>query len=230
MGSQALAFLTSFNRIEKRFREELGSPKNMGFTQMVRRLANRNDLPVKKYEPDLLQIAQLRNAIVHEHIGEDFIIAEPNQWILHRIQMIEEELLQPELVLPRFGKKVTGFEQTLPLQELFKIVAQKRYSQFPIYNKGHFMSLITLREIGYWTAKESQKGQVILKDKQASDLILKDGKTTNYEFVAADCPISKVEQMFKENATLESILITKTGHPNGSLLGIIRPKDMINII
>lgn len=229
MESQALAFLTSFNRIEKWFKEALGSPKNMGFTQMVRRLSHRNDLPVKKYEADLLQIAQLRNAIVHEHIGEDFIIAEPNQWILHRILMIEEELLKPEHVLPRFGKKVTGFEQTLPLQELFKIVAEKRYSQFPIYNRGHFVSLITLREIGYWTAKESQAGQITLAGKQAKDLILKDGKTTNYEFVAADCPISKVEQMFKENATLETILITKTGNPNGNLLGIIRPKDMINI-
>lgn len=229
MGSQALTFLTSFNRIEKRFKEELGSPKNMGFTQMVRRLSHRNDLPVKKYEADLLQIAQLRNAIVHEHIGEGFIIAEPNQWILHRILMIEEELLKPEHVLPRFGKKVTGFEKTLPLIELFKIVAQKRYSQFPIYDKGHFLSLITLREIGYWTAIESQSGQIILEGRQANELILKDGKTTNYEFVAADCSISQVEQMFKENATLESILITKTGHPNGHLLGIIRPKDMINL-
>lgn len=229
MGSQALTFLTSFNRIEKRFKEELGSPKNMGFTQMVRRLSHRNDLPVKKYEGDLLQIAQLRNAIVHEHIGEGFIIAEPNQWILHRILMIEEELLKPEHVLPRFGKKVTGFEKTLPLTELFKIVAQKRYSQFPIYDNGHFLSLITLREIGYWTAKESQSGEIVLTGKTANDLILKDGKTTNYEFVAADCPIAQVEQMFKQNATLESILITKNGHPNGSLLGIIRPKDMINI-
>lgn len=229
MGSQAVTFLTSFNRIEKRFKEELDSPKNMGFAQMVRHLSRRNDLPVKKYESDLIQIAQLRNAIVHELIGEDFIIAEPNQWIVHRILMIEEELLRPENVLPRFSKKITGFEQTLPLKELFEIVAKKRYSQFPIYNKGQFVSLITLREIGFWTAKESRNGQLDLEGKQAKDLILKDGKTTNYQFIAGNCPISKAELMFKENATLESILITKKGTPNGKLLGIIRPKDMINL-
>ncbi len=50
-------------------------------------------------------MAQLRNAIVHEKIGENFVIAEPNQWVVTRIQQIEQALLQPETVLPKFGKK-----------------------------------------------------------------------------------------------------------------------------
>ena len=58
----------------------------------------------QKYEEDLLQMAQLRNAIVHEKIGENFVIAEPNQWVVTRIQQIEQALLQPETVLPKFGK------------------------------------------------------------------------------------------------------------------------------
>ena len=32
----------------------------------------------EKYEDDLLQLAQLRNAIVHDRIAVDFVIAEPN--------------------------------------------------------------------------------------------------------------------------------------------------------
>lgn len=229
MGHQANTFLTSFNRIEKKLKDELGNPRNMGFSQMVRRLANRHDLPIKHYEDDLIQISQLRNAIVHEQISENFIIAEPNQWIVHRILTIEAALIQPELVLPRFGKKVTGFEQTIPLQELLEIVAKKRYSQFPLYDQGRFTGLISLKEIGYWVAQESLSGQLYFKGKIAKDLILSDGKTSNYEFVSEDCPIIVAEAMFKEHGLLEAILIAKHGNPNGQLLGIIRPRDLLNL-
>jgi hypothetical protein len=98
MASGADVFLSSFNRIEKKLRDELGNPRNMGFSEMVRRLSKQKQGEVKKYEEDLLQIAQLRNAIVHEKIGENFVIAEPNQWVVSRIRQIEQALLQPETV------------------------------------------------------------------------------------------------------------------------------------
>lgn len=69
-------FLISFNRIEKWMRDEMGNARNMGFTELVRRLAQRKQLMIRKYEDDLLQLAQLRNAIVHDRIAVDFVIAE----------------------------------------------------------------------------------------------------------------------------------------------------------
>ncbi len=219
-------FLISFNRIEKWMRDEMGNARNMGFTELVRRLAQRKQLMIRKYEDDLLQLAQLRNAIVHDRIAVDFVIAEPNDWTVKRIQLIEQELIQPETVLPRFAKRVTGFEQDLPLLELLKIVAEKRYSQFPLYNKGKFVALITLRNIGFWLAKESQKGPVDLTNKRALDLIIQNGKYTNYRFVPAKTHIYEVEAMFREQGTLEAVLITKDGNPDGNLLGIVRPRDI----
>ena len=38
VGERAEQFLASFNRIEKWLRDELGNPRNMGFSEMVRRL------------------------------------------------------------------------------------------------------------------------------------------------------------------------------------------------
>ncbi|WP_207940601.1 hypothetical protein DOK78_001887 [Enterococcus sp. DIV2402] len=229
MGEAADVFLSSFNRIEKWLKDELGNPKNMGFSQMVRKLSNRPDLPIKKYENDLLQISQLRNAIVHEKIGENFVIAEPNQWLVNRIRKIEMDLLQPELVLPRFAKHVTGFEQDISIRELLQIVAKKRYSQFPLYNQGHFEGLITLKALGYWFAKESLKGDIQIDNRTAKDLIIKDGKPTNYTFVSQYTSINEIERMFHDNGMLDSILITKDGNPNGRLLGIIRPRDIFKL-
>ena len=58
--------MSSFNRIEKQLRDDLGNPRNMGFSEMVRRLFKTEARRHQKYEEDLLQMAQLRNAIVHE--------------------------------------------------------------------------------------------------------------------------------------------------------------------
>ncbi|MGM0124243.1 hypothetical protein IGI37_001617 [Enterococcus sp. AZ194] len=219
-------FLISFNRIEKWLREEMNNPSSMGFSEMVRRLARRKDLQVGAHADDLLQIAQLRNAIVHDRISEDFVIAEPNEWILQRIKQIELDLTQPEMVCPRFSKKVTGFDWELPLLEILKIVAEKRYSQFPLYRNGVFEGLITLRALGFWFAKRSQQGDLHLEKLQAKDLIVSDGKETNYQFISEDTHVFEVEALFRDKATLEAVLITKDGNPNGNLMGIIRPRDI----
>lgn len=39
--SNSDVFLSSFNRIEKWMREEMGNTRNMGFTELVRRLARK---------------------------------------------------------------------------------------------------------------------------------------------------------------------------------------------
>ncbi|OUK39975.1 hypothetical protein BU183_04785, partial [Enterococcus faecium] len=38
--------------------------------------------------------------------------------------------------------------------------------------------------------------------------------------------IYEVEAMFREQGTLEAVLITKDGNPDGNLLGIVRPRDI----
>lgn len=226
MGERADIFLSTFNRIEKELKRQLGSPANMSFSEAVRRLSKRRDNLIGGSENDLLQLAQLRNAIVHDQVADDFVIAEPNEWAVERIKQIEENLLRPEKVLPRFEKKVTGFERDLPLVEIMKIITEKRYSQFPLYDSGKFMGLITLRTIGFYFAQASLSGSVSLKGRVAEDLLLATGKRVNFKFVSADTKVSEVEKMFQTEGVLEAILITKDGNSDGNLLGIIRPRDI----
>lgn len=226
MGERADTFLGAFNRIEKELKRQLGNPINMSFSEAVRRLSKRKDNLIGENENDLLQLAQLRNAIVHDQISEDFVIAEPNEWAVRQIEKIENNLLRPEKVLPRFGKNVTGFEQDLPLVEIMKIINEKRFSQFPVYDSGKFMGLITLRTIGFYFAQESLSGSVSLKGRVAKDLISANGKRVNFKFVSADTNVSEVEKMFRTEGILEAILITEHGNSDGNLLGIIRPRDI----
>ncbi|EOT47631.1 MULTISPECIES: CBS domain-containing protein [Enterococcus] len=229
MAEAAQLFLSSFNRIEKWLQQKNPTDQNLGFSQLVRILSDNPHLPVKKYEADLLQISQLRNAIVHDQIGDDFIIAEPNEWIVNRILTIEKELAEPETVLPRFKKPVTGFEIDLSVKELLKIVADKRYSQFPLYNKGQFKGLLTLRVLGYWFATHFEDITPDLEHIKVEDLLAVEGKKSNYRFVSRDATIDFVQQLFKEHRTLEAILITEHGEPDGNLEGIIRPRDVLDL-
>ena len=49
---------------------------------MTRRLSRKEKGQLLNLK-DLLQMAQL-NAIVHERIADDFVIAEPNEWAVQR--------------------------------------------------------------------------------------------------------------------------------------------------
>ncbi|WP_348920016.1 hypothetical protein [Enterococcus rotai] len=228
MGERAEEFLSSYNRIEKWFREQLNNPTNMGFSEMVRRLSRKKDSHIPLFQDDLLQMAQLRNAIVHEQISTDFVIAEPNEWAVNRMQEIEQALISPEKVLPKFAKKVTGFDINISIKDILAIVARKQYSQFPIYDAGIFKGLITVRGLGIWLAVESSKGDIQLEGRKAAELLVSNYKGSNYQFVGKDTTVFQVEELFVTQVRLEAILITKDGNPNGSLLGIIRPRDLYN--
>lgn len=173
-------------------------------------------------------MAQLRNAIVHEQISTDFVIAEPNEWAVNRMKEIESALISPEKVLPRFAKKVTGFDMNISIKDILGIVARKQYSQFPIYDDGFFKGLITVRGLGIWLAVESSKGDIQLEGRKAAELLVSNYKESNYEFVSKEATVFQVEEMFVTQVRLEAILITKDGDPNGNLLGIIRPRDLYN--
>lgn len=226
MESNAEIFVASFNRIEKWLKQELGNPSSMGFSEMVRRLSKRQDLLVKKYSDDLLQLAQLRNAIVHDQIAPDFVIAEPNEWAVNKLTEIENDLLNPEKVIPTFAKKVTRFEATILLSDLLKIVADKSYSQFPIYEKGRFLGLITAHGLGIWLAKHSHNNHLDIEGTTAREVLQADRKSQNYHFIHEDTLVNQALEIFIEQPSLEALLITKDGNPNGNLIGIIRPRDV----
>lgn len=218
-------FLTTFNRIEKWMRQEYDNKTNKGFTEMVRELARRTDLSMHKYEDDLIQMAQLRNAIIHDQIAPDFIIAEPNEWAVKKMQEIEEKLLHPQKVIPLFEKTVTGFESDTLLSELLKIVAEKGYSQFPIYENGVCRGLITAHGLGIWLAKHAQNNVIKLDEVTASEVLNTDRKSQNYRFISTETTINETLNIFLNESIVEALLITKDRNPNGKLLGIVRPKD-----
>lgn len=228
MGKNADLFLASFNRIERWLREQVENPGNAGFSELTRRLAKNKRLGVHRVEVDLLEMAQLRNAIVHNHIAEDFVLAEPNDWAVERLQTIEKDLTEPEKVYPKFAKKVTGFEEDTPLTALLKIMAQHGHSRFPIYRQGKMLGLITAQSVGFWFAEQSlAEENVAFSGWLAGDIFKRVKPHKNYAFLAHDAFLFEARELFQNNLRIEAIFLTKDGDPNGNLTGMIRPRDIV---
>ena len=223
-------FLASFNRIEKYLQTSLSLDKSIGFTNMVRMARKKENATVMKYEEDLMQIAQLRNAIVHERIAPDFIIAQPNQWIVDKIKMIETQLFHPKTVKEVFAKKVVSFEENTPLVDLLKIASQKKYSQFPLHHQGHFVGVITLRMLGYWFSQYfTSEIDSTIENLRAKDVLKLEGKKANYQFVDEMAPVDEVIRLFHKYPQLEVIFISVDGQENLPITGVIRPRDLIQL-
>lgn len=224
-------FLTAFNRIEKRLRLIVNSGRNMGFSKMVRMLKNA-DAVVGRYSDDLLEYAELRNAIVHNKIDMTFSIAEPHDSVVEQIELIEKELVEPRKVAPQFIKKVISFQQSESLSHLLAMVHEKRITKFPIYHNGTFKGLISQRAITCWLAESMYAEEKELMDTKVEE-VLKYATKDNYQFISVETTILEAIEIFKkqfgQGNRLEALLITKHGRTTEKLIGIITNLDIIGM-
>lgn len=92
---RAFPFLAAFNEIEEFLRRALDAHHHTSFSTMVRQ-AERDEIITADQADDLLELADLRNAISHGRYGrQNQPIAEPNPDTLRTITKIRDELLQP---------------------------------------------------------------------------------------------------------------------------------------
>ncbi|MFC4024611.1 CBS domain-containing protein [Oceanobacillus longus] len=188
-------FITAFNRIEKEIKALL-IKKEMGFSRAVRVLRDSNAI-INRYTDDLLEFAELRNAIVHNKIDMAFAIAEPHDTVVERIERIEQELTRPRKVDPLFIRKVISFQQNEPMSNMLEVINHKGITKFPVYNDDEFQGLITHKGITKWLAKGMQDGTVPLLDTKLKE-ILQCEKNDNYKFISRNASVYEAMEIFKE--------------------------------
>ncbi|WP_200411549.1 CBS domain-containing protein [Virgibacillus salexigens] len=224
-------FLTAFNRIEKMLRALLIHKKDVGFSKAVKILRNSNAL-VREYSDNLLEFAELRNAIVHNKLDMTHAIAEPHDAIVERIEEIEIELNEPKRVTPLFSRQVLCYQSNDPLNQLLTIIHEKQLSKFPIYQGDTYKGLLTQKGITNWLASKKQEESFAKSSCQLEE-ILPFEKQDNSRFIHHGMTIYEAIEIFKEHTSkgrrLEALLITKNGKPSKQLLGMITAWDILEI-
>lgn len=229
--SQSARFETAFNRIHKVLRKNVKNANTDKFSELVHK--GKSHIIIRYYEPDLLQFAKLRNAIVHEKIDLDYYIAEPHIDIVEKIERIADDFEKPRTALSISSKEVYYFHNDDSITDVLACIKKKAHSRFPIYDSNEkFSWLLTTKEIINWLSHHFDDPNMNLKN-----ISIKDLKDNNNEskvcFVSQNTTVFEIEDIFEEDQKnkrkLDAVLITKSGKETEKPNGIITSWDLLEV-
>lgn len=230
--NRAERFIVAFNKIEKYFDREIDDTRYVPFFRAVLRLKKTNAI-VNKYHNDLMEYSELRNAIVHERTEMNYTIADPHIEVVESIEKIAEELTAPKLVIPIFQRELKVIQEDLSIKDLLALVRETNYTQFPVYKGEKFRGLITDKRIFEWLVHELNGDFEVVLKTPVSELIAGRQGEIYYRFIPRSMNIYEAEEIFletfKKHDGVDALLITENGKPHEVLLGIMTPRDLIDI-
>lgn len=220
----------SFNRIHQQL-QKMVKHHSTRFSKLVHEGAKRYSL-VRTYQDELNHFAKLRNAMVHERTSLKEYIAEPNEKVVKRIEMIADLFMKPNYALVIATKPVVTYNNEDSMEEVIQGIKKHSYSQYPIYKDGKCVGLLTTRAIVKWLAENVVNSMVDLSEVKVMDILVHEEKHP-LEFGSKSLNIFDVEEIFskehKMKHDLEAVLITENGLENEQPLGIITAWDLIEI-
>jgi predicted transcriptional regulator len=226
--SNARRFINSYNKIDVQLRNLYDFKANQSFSDMVRRSADKN-LVVRKYENELIDYARLRNAIIHKSIDE-VIIAEPNDEVTQKFEMIEKLLCTPPKISEIFkDKNIISIEQDINLREVILLFEKTGYSNIPVYCKGVMIGVINHKRIVRAIGKVILNGMDIddyLNETNCGKILSPEDMITYYAVLSKHDTIERTALMFEQNKKLRAVLITEKGFVGERVLNLLTSIDL----
>lgn len=223
-------FLAAFNRIDRKLKELADVHEFMPFYRLMNKAKLKNPI-VRKYEDELRSFADLRNAIVHNSVSVEYVIAEPHIETVEMIESIDAKLSTPALVGEVFHKRVKTFQTSDSLRHALNIIRTRKYTQFPVYRGKEFKGLVTTTGITYWLAKSMVNKEMPKYMPTLQNVLQFEKDQVNYKFVSRYLSIYEVIEIFKtgveKGRRYEALLVTESGKPQEKLVGIITPHDVM---
>lgn len=229
--SNAERFITAYNNIDYGLRTIYNFKRSMSFSDVVRRSVVLNSV-VRKYEEDLIDFGRLRNAIIHQG-NSKYIIAEPHDDIVEKIEKLAELITEPPYAIDRVGNsEVITIQSNLTVDKAIELIYRTGYANLPTYEGEKLVGVINGRKL------INVLGEKIVSGINLQDFITETtvGEIVNlmgddYYFMLADEKLSIDTAMnyFENNRKLLIILITKGGKDTGKPLKIISSSDIIDM-
>lgn len=220
-------FLKAFNSIEGYLRKKLGN-KKLRFYELVD-LAAKSKPGVRRFENDLKEFGDLRNAIVHDS-GGGYIIAEPNDRAVKEIERIKSLLLNPPKMIPLFKTNVFTLTISNPISDAVELIFQHTISQIPVNDGKQFSALLTTNTIARWLGACAKDDIFSLKETSVADVLRYTEDEDNYTFLRRNDSIFEALELFRKYSSLgkrlEAILITENGSPHEQIIGIMTVADL----
>ncbi len=224
-------FLNAFVAIEDFLRNELNANNYVTFYQLIDKAALSNSA-VRSYKDDLKEYADLRNAIVHERSGGN-IIAEPNHYVVDRIESIVTVLEKPPKVIPEFQTKVTTIKDSDSIAKALKLILKQSFSQVPVLKGSKFVALLTANTITRWLGANVAEDVFSLSETTVAKALTFAEHEKNYSFIRRNTTMFEALELFRKSEehgiSLDALLITQNGKSTEKIIGIITVSDLPTI-
>lgn len=230
--SAATRFLRAFHSIEQHLKRTVRADRFESFATTLRHAA-KSDPAVRRRETDLLEYAELRNAIVHREMGDGAPIAEPHARIVEQVEHLYRLLTAPPGLLPEFQVEVATCSTTERVGDALGVMLGNDFSQMPVYDGDSFYGLLTTDTVARWLADqlrdidlvEEAPVEYVLQYTEQPDHFLFLAKTAT-PFEAMD----GFQRFEEEGRRLDAILVTHSGKQSESLLGIVTIADIPTLV
>ena len=227
--SNAKRFLDAYNNIDYALKTRYNLNRSMGFSELIRKSVPVNYV-VRKYEDDLVDYGRLRNAIVHNS-NEEYIIAEPHEDVVEKIEHIEKLLTTPPLALESVAQKqviITYAGQSM--REVIKLISSSGFSNIPVYRGKILLGVANGQKILHSFGQFILAGgneKSFLDNVQIEDMLSSLENSNYYCVKPADCTIEEALSEFDKNHKLLAILFTKNGQSTELPLGIMTGANVV---
>lgn len=223
-------FLDRFNELEQFLRESTNSKREVPFGSMIGHVAQKN-AAVRRYERDLREFADLRNAIVHEH-PRGHVIADIRQEALDEFNATVEQIMAPKRVYPLFRREIHVYRETDPLANAVKDLFENGHSQI-IVRVDKMLTLLSSQGVTRWLGSQVDGRDVDLTDATIGNALAYE-EEGGIAFVSRDAPVDEARELFlsfptRHSQRLRAVVITENGRPTEAPLGIITASDLVEL-
>lgn len=210
-------FLAAFRGIENHLRSEQGVGGDTPFGTLIRRSSNR---AVGRFVEDLLEFAELRNAITHRR--NESLLANPTEQATGQLEAILRMLTDPPRLDTVVGtRKVDSCQTSSRVRDAASIMRAGDFSQLPVYEERTFVALLTAETLARWLAAELDRLDGILEDVTVEDALGHTEDSDNNAFLARSATVFEALDLFGQfsarGKTLDAILVTNDGRDTAPL-------------
>lgn len=227
----SMRFLSAFNNIDYAIKTRYNMNRSMGFSEAVRKAVAFN-FTIRKYEDDLISYGRLRNSIVHDN--GDYVIAEPHNEVVEKIEKIERLLTTPPRALDVVARRdVLSVHASKSMREVILLVASSNYSNIPVFNdENEIIGIANGQKILDSFGKFLLSGgseSAFLDSVKIEDMLSKLENNNYYAFANKDVTVEQALSLFHQNSKLLAVLVTENGGAKEKPLGIMTGSDVLKM-
>lgn len=251
-------FEAAYNRIDRELQRLLDEPREgrrRGFAANVRQIsAERRHFG--RHLDFLLEVGELRNALIHNRFGATEYIAVPTLTTVEQLEAIDAELQKPVLLRSLAAREVVTIDASERLGRLLGLVRARGVVRFPVRRDGKITALLTASGVVRWIASHdldvcdmppgagataagplaqpggAQGAPIIcaIADVSVAEVLARDHRRDEFAILAQDASADAALSLWARNPRLEAIVITAHGKPDETPVGIATATDLIKLL